>query len=49
MVSFTQLNNAIPESSIEFLNRLSDFIFVVGRYINNEQNVEETIWSATTS
>jgi cob(I)alamin adenosyltransferase len=31
--------------TIKYLNRLSDLFFVLARYINNKQNVGETVWS----
>lgn len=36
--------NQIPENSIELLNRLSDYLFVVSRYINFKENKSETFW-----
>jgi len=35
----------IPEIVIKFLNRLSDFLFVLSRMISLELNDEEVIWS----
>ncbi len=32
-----------PEG-LQFLNRLSDYLFVLARYIAREQNVEEVLW-----
>lgn len=37
-------NEAIPESVIMYLNRLSDLLFVLARYENKHQGVEETPW-----
>lgn len=36
--------NDRPESSVEVLNRLSDYFFVFSRYINNLESMPETIW-----
>lgn len=36
--------NTIPTNSLEFLNRLSDYLFVVGRYVNLKQGKKETPW-----
>ena len=33
-----------PSSSIEFLNRLSDYFFILARHYNYIENVEEVIW-----
>ncbi len=32
---------------IVYLNRLSDFLFVCARYVNQKQSLEETIWKRT--
>ena len=32
------------QSTIRYLNRLSDFLFVASRFANHEAGVEETIW-----
>lgn len=37
-----------PIHSIEFLNRLSDYFFVLARYYNYIENVEEVIWKPNT-
>lgn len=45
LVSFREVTQEqLPEFSIEFLNRLSDYLFVLGRYLNHQQNVPETTW-----
>ncbi|MBC74845.1 MAG: ATP:cob(I)alamin adenosyltransferase [Halobacteriovoraceae bacterium] len=33
-----------PENSIQFLNRLSDYLFIYSRYINLKLGEKETIW-----
>lgn len=37
--------NIVPDNSIELLNRLSDFFFVAARFVNNQLNCKEEIWS----
>ncbi len=34
----------IPAHSIEFINRLSDYFFVLSRYINTIENKKEILW-----
>lgn len=36
----------LPVYSIEFINRLSDYFFVLGRYVNFEMNEREIIWGS---
>ncbi len=31
---------------LQYLNRLSDYFFVLARYINHQAGIEETIWSS---
>lgn len=33
-----------PENAVKFLNRLSDYLFVLARYVNKVAQVEETLW-----
>ncbi len=33
-----------PENSVAFLNRLSDYFFVLARYWNFKNNITETLW-----
>jgi cob(I)alamin adenosyltransferase len=45
LVSFSQHTpEEIPENSIEFINRLSDYLFVMARYVNLKLHIEEVIW-----
>ncbi len=34
----------LPQNSIRFLNRLSDYLFVLARYVNKTKKVEEIPW-----
>lgn len=34
----------INQNSLAYINRLSDWMFVLARYINKEENVKEVIW-----
>jgi cob(I)alamin adenosyltransferase len=38
----------LPVLSIVFLNRLSDYFFVLARYINHLENGKEITWKART-
>ena len=38
-------NNAIPKNPVVmYLNRLSDYFFVLSRYHNKQNNISETTW-----
>ena len=41
-----QSKEQLPALSLEFLNRLSDYFFVLARWINKRQGVGETQWKA---
>lgn len=43
VVSLAQLEDT-PEILIRYLNRLSDFLFILTRFIAHEEQVEEVIW-----
>lgn len=43
LVRFSQ-ENTIPTNSLELLNRLSDYYFVLSRFINKSDNMSETSW-----
>lgn len=45
-VDMQQHNEAVPEIIIRYLNRLSDFLFVLARYIAHINGVEDTPWRA---
>lgn len=34
----------VPESTLSYLNRLSDLLFILARCINHEQEIKEEIW-----
>lgn len=40
------LIEAIPENSLEYLNRLSDFLFIFSRYVNFKNGIQEVAWLA---
>lgn len=39
-----QKQEEIPENSLQYLNRLSDYFFVLARYLTKLNNAEETPW-----
>lgn len=39
-----ELPGEAPENGLELLNRLSDYLFTLSRYINKTQGEEETVW-----
>jgi cob(I)alamin adenosyltransferase len=41
---FKVTKEELPENSIIFLNRLSDYLFVLARYVNHKKKVEEISW-----
>lgn len=45
LIDFGENTQSIPENSVVFLNRLSDFLFVYARYINHYHKIDETIWT----
>lgn len=45
-VGMQQHNEEVPEIIIRYLNRLSDFLFVLARYISHVNGVEDTPWRA---
>ena len=45
-VGMQQDNEQIPELIIQYLNRLSDFLFVLARYIAHINGVEDLPWRA---
>lgn len=45
-VNMHELNELIPDIIIQYLNRLSDFLFVLARYIGHINHAEEIPWRA---
>lgn len=41
---FNETKEELPANSIKFLNRLSDYLFVLARYVNKLKKVEEINW-----
>ena len=39
-----QTKEAIPENGLIFLNRMSDYLFVLARYVNKQQGGTERLW-----
>lgn len=45
LVSFENINKGeIPENALMLLNRLSDYFFVLSRFVNYKLSIPETIW-----
>ncbi|MBC7711967.1 MAG: cob(I)yrinic acid a,c-diamide adenosyltransferase [Rhizobacter sp.] len=45
MVDFEdQHPGEIPENALVYMNRLSDYFFILSRYLNSNKNIEETQW-----
>ncbi len=45
MVDFEEQNlGEVPENALKFINRLSDYFFILSRYLNHIQNNDETLW-----
>lgn len=45
MVDFEEHNPGdIPENALEYMNRLSDYFFILARYLNSSDKIEETQW-----
>jgi cob(I)alamin adenosyltransferase len=43
IVSLNQ-DDSVPLISLRYINRLSDFLFVLARYLNKSFNIEDEIW-----
>lgn len=39
-----EFGEELPDLSIEFINRLSDYFFSLARFINMHESVDETLW-----
>lgn len=47
MVEFEEQHaGEIPEKALRFMNRLSDYFFVLARYVNQNKKIEEINWIA---
>ncbi|MBC7427541.1 MAG: cob(I)yrinic acid a,c-diamide adenosyltransferase [Bacteriovorax sp.] len=45
MVGFEEHNpGEIPENALRYMNRLSDYFFILSRYLNFNKNIDETLW-----
>ncbi len=44
LIEFGENTQSCPENAVQFLNRLSDFLFVYARYCNHFAGKSETIW-----
>jgi cob(I)alamin adenosyltransferase len=45
MVDFEDQNNGeVPERALRFINRLSDYFFILSRFLNASKNINETLW-----
>ena len=45
LVRFSEENtDEIPVNSIQFINRLSDFLFVKARFVNHKMDKSEILW-----
>lgn len=47
-VAMQQDNEVVPDLIVQYLNRLSDFLFVLARYISHINGVEDMPWRART-
>ncbi len=36
--------NKVNENTLKYINRLSDFLFVLARFINKSNNIEDILW-----
>ena len=43
---FNSTKEVLPHFSLEFLNRFSDYLFVLGRFINIDMGSEEILWES---
>ena len=37
---------SVPENSVKYLNRLSDLLFVIARYLNKQSGTAEPLWKS---
>ncbi|MGZ3789275.1 MAG: cob(I)yrinic acid a,c-diamide adenosyltransferase [Bacteriovorax sp.] len=43
-----QHSGEVPERALIFMNRLSDYFFVLSRFLNKEKTIDEIIWTPAT-
>lgn len=45
MVDFEETHRGeVPEKALQFVNRLSDYFFILSRYLNSSKKIEEPLW-----
>jgi len=44
IVEFAE-NNPVQPETIHYINRLSDFLFVLARKLTSDKNIDETFWT----
>lgn len=45
MVDFEEHHSGeVPENALRYINRLSDYFFILSRYLNSSSKIEETQW-----
>jgi cob(I)alamin adenosyltransferase len=45
LIGYNQISGeAVPENALAFLNRLSDYLFVLARHVNKVQGGAERTW-----
>lgn len=45
MVDFEEQHpGEVPENALQYMNRLSDYFFILSRYLNSTNKIEETQW-----
>ena len=45
LVVSLKANEPVPAIAVKYLNRLSDFLFILGRKVANDLEVEEVVWN----
>lgn len=45
MIALTHENISVAPESLRFINRISDYLFVLGRLINHLAGQQETVWN----
>ena len=46
--NFIEIEDDVGEGCLRYLNRLSDFLFVLGRWTAKKQGIAETLWQKPT-